>query len=93
MNSLALRAVQCSRWRWVDGMMFDKERTTVDLRVPDLGHPATVGCVLRLVREALPDCAIVDCGSGGATVGWGEQRLVLGSSLIEALIAALEAAE
>jgi hypothetical protein len=73
--ALARRAVACKGWRWMPGMSYwwcgsqdrvvDDERGTLrtdgDL-LPDLQDPATLGCMLALVREAwgeptyLPTC-------------------------------------
>lgn len=69
LETLALRAVACPRWRWMPGML-----TTYATRVnsvtrngspeprlgglieadplPALDDPATMGCLLALVREA-----------------------------------------
>ena len=63
MIALARRAVACRGWRWLPGM-----KLTAGLRIteslipftfsvdlPDLTDPATLGCLLALVREAW-DC-------------------------------------
>ena len=59
MLELARRAVACKHWRWTPGMLVlnGPRVLTVDERdmtglVPDLGDPATLGCVLALVRES-----------------------------------------
>lgn len=108
--ALARRAVACRGWRWMPGM-----KLTTGLRLseslvpftfavdlPDLTDPATVGCLLALVREAWDDeCACVlpiDYGPGG--VLWVAQLTAGGRSLTarhwpteaEALVAALEVA-
>ena len=55
---LGKRAVACKGWRWMPGMLTDfGERVThPDIRyigtLPDLTDPATIGCLLALVREA-----------------------------------------
>ena len=66
-KELARRAVKCARWRWMAGMAtypmdlpsMPGERLRVDglydVRdddpLPDLSDPATLGCLLALVRE------------------------------------------
>lgn len=63
MSDLARRLVACPRFRWVEGMRIASPPELASLRVapgsvvsphalPDLDDPATVGCVLALVREA-----------------------------------------
>jgi hypothetical protein len=63
---LGRRARRCSRWRWLPGMLTltgyhvsdeDAETdapTLFDDGLPDLRDPATVGCLLALVRDAWP---------------------------------------
>ena len=73
MLALARRAVACKGWRWMPGMLHGtavgnelKLRYRVgDLtlyldadRLPDLTDPATLGCLLALVREAYGDPAL-----------------------------------
>ena len=67
MSELAQRAVECKHWRWLPGMRvltYDAghrygQRVQDDGSwaggidpVPDLTDPATLGCLLALVREA-----------------------------------------
>lgn len=114
MIELAKRAVARKGWRWMpgmramptEGMVAAPLRLTDDydwphdlgLRLPDLSDPATMGCLLPLVREAwgYPTLSL----SEGLSSGWevwlwdGPSRLVRGQGKTEAeaLVAALEAA-
>ena len=106
-NALARRAVACKGWRWRPGMAYwwldDRDRVADtepgDLRrdgslLPDLTDPATLGCILALVREAWGDPRLVVIYHGeaaypGQSEGWGYSR---SASEAEALVAALEAA-
>ena len=49
MEDLGRRAVACKGWRWMQGML---RLTDKDDALPDLADPATLGCLLALVREA-----------------------------------------
>ncbi len=59
---LAKRAVACKGWRWVPGMLTTEGMRVVvpcfgddnepDDAIPDLTDPASLGCLLALVREA-----------------------------------------
>jgi hypothetical protein len=55
---LARRAVASPHWRWMPGMLTDVGERVTDPAVcylgtlPDLTDPATLGCVLALVRDA-----------------------------------------
>lgn len=63
--------------------------------LPDLSHPATLGCALHLVREAWND---PDCFAGGMAPGWwqcrpaGAPHPFNGDDEATALILALEGA-
>jgi len=65
LKALARRAVACKGWRWMPGMrgvrvdgttdriMDESEASTPNADIlPDLTDPATLGCLLALVREA-----------------------------------------
>lgn len=94
-HELGKRAVACSGWRWMPGMRCSPF-------VPDLRDPATLGCLLALVREAWGDPTIhltcVDSLEAGqydwivrsVADKWSSDLLI--DSEAEALVAALEAA-
>ena len=109
--ALARRAVACKGWRWMPGMLAHFEHDGRSVRVgmpdawasttalPDLTDPATLGCLLALVREhhKEPRLAVVPTGKG-----WSVSRVWLRSPHdrvagvhtleAEALVAALQAA-
>jgi len=65
MNELSKRAVACKGWRWMRGMLakdtglrLDEETDDWEGEVPDLSDPATLGCLLALVREVKADPSI-----------------------------------
>ncbi len=115
------RAVACRRWRWMPGMLACLEgcRPIRITEINDAGNalqeagwlpvlddPATVGCLLALVREAWGDPRLVamdqgDAGPRWTLVRWDEEwgtvdarpgHPITGLTEAEALIAALEAA-
>jgi hypothetical protein len=118
MIALSRRAVACTGWRWMPGMLahfeHDGRRVRVGMpdawasttAVPDLTDPATLGCLLALVREAWgcvvvtsPDYDEDDEGCQEPTVvGWRAVETVRwmpvgeGKTEAEALVVALEAA-
>jgi len=67
-NKLGKRAVACKNFYWMQGMLSSSGRrvgvwipgtvcgaSEEELVWPDLDDPATLGCLLHLVREAWPD--------------------------------------
>jgi hypothetical protein len=77
--ALARRAVACRRWRWMSGMRWwtEDDRGRLDHyqpdymgrplnALPDLTDPATLGCLLALVREAwqTPKAYVASRGEG-----------------------------
>lgn len=115
LRALADRVVACRHWRPMRGMRDLQGRTwTPDLLWrwhphdrPDLSDPATVGCLLALVREAWR-CAMItspdydydqeEARQGETVIGWRAVETVRwvtvgeGVSEAEALVVALEAA-
>ncbi len=107
--SLGKRVVTCKGWRWMPGMRWrtEDDRGRLDDfqpeymgrppdALPDLTDPATLGCLLALVREAWGDKAVIHIENNNwfyvETDGrhlWDEDNA---SSLLAALVAALEAA-
>lgn len=109
---LGRRAVACKHWRWMPGMLhgieaMDETRFVSrfsefsiyaddDGRIPILSDPATLGCLLHLVRQAW--------GVERAVVWWNEHDqgwvadvrprnfVFVRDSEAHALVAALEAA-
>jgi hypothetical protein len=66
LESLARRAVACKGWRWMPGMADCwggrvREGDGLDraAALPDFRDPATLGCLLALVREAYRQPRIV----------------------------------
>ena len=104
--TLARRAVACPHWRWMDGMLYKQDgvggRPVIATApiiqgggLPDLTDPATIGCLLALVREAW--------GSPHAYVGHSDKwvaafccevggRAFASTTEAAALVAALEVA-
>jgi len=111
-EELGQRALACKGWRWMPGMLtttpagqtwrldecddrggdpgFGREWG------PDLTDPATLGCLLALVREAYGNPRAVICWQGGAQCGYWETFVadseITADTEAEALVAALECA-
>ncbi len=106
LESLARRAVACRGWRWMPGMADCwggrvREGDGLDraAALPDFRDPATLGCLLALVREAWVDLHMVaHCDDRyGKTVWWLSRwgdlpRSCECSTEAAALVASLEAA-
>jgi hypothetical protein len=102
--ALAKRAVACKGWRWLPGMADCwggrvREGDGLDRATafPDLTDPATLGCLLALVREArgeptyLPTCLDVH-DEAWVVRPPGPWRQTRYESYASVLLAALEAA-
>ena len=107
LRALADRAVACRHWRPMAGMRDLQGRTwTPDLLWrwhphdrPDLSDPATLGCLLALVREAWGDKRTAvkwwepeGCAYYAHPLDTWQRPTTLFASEAEALVAALEAA-
>ena len=117
-NELARRAVACRHWRWMPGMRLQNGYMLKDEDfpthgdehgwLPDLSNPATLGCLLALVREAWGDSgAFCECSQVLGEPMWNVYLSSLqyrkqhkwkgtgvgdGDTEAKALVAALEAA-
>lgn len=110
-NDTAKRAVACAGWRWMPGMLSlppqadrcQRDGQMMVRRLPDFTDPATVGCILALVREANgapnvsswagPDGWGVGVWTGGMLWAFSALVLPVFATEADALVAALEAAE
>ena len=91
MIALGRRAVACKGWRWMQGML---SYLAGSRELPDLSDPATLGCLLALVREAWGDsktCARPDLEDDVWYVVT-RSGLAFAATEAEALVAALESA-
>lgn len=117
MIELGKRATACKSWRWIPGMLHgavvgdelkffyrvgDLTLHLDDERIPELTDPATLGCLLALVREAWgdPHASVGSAGWDDGEEGWvvvacsptSKWSLCNCKTEAEALVAALEAA-
>ena len=115
-EAIGKRAIACKHWRWMPGMLWwldgksgrmvgnDPSGTLLSFGFPDLSDPATLGCLLALVREAWGDPGALVCRRNPSA--WecdgrhnqdqrhrGDLFRFSGHTEAEALVAALEAAE
>lgn len=117
-EKLGKRAVSCKHWRWLDGVhVFSPAEHTGDTgctyRMPQDGHvlwrdypdltdPATLGCLLALVRQAWAnprlhavtdnEGSFVDPADGPHWRVFATNHCFEGNTEAEALVAALEGA-
>ena len=107
-EALPRRAVACRGWRWMPGMAFcdgaevwrvtsaQHAETIHADRTPDLTDPATLGCLLALVREAWGDPSAYTMAYCGRWTLCSDRDEEIdpgdGATEAAALVAALEAA-
>jgi hypothetical protein len=111
MKALGARAVACKGWKWMEGMLTSHSARLFDTvsnlgdgwlntdELPDLSDPATMGCLLALVREAWgSETHTAPVYLGDVHTGWAVwididlSRWFEGTTEAAALVAALEAA-
>lgn len=122
LKELGERAATCKHWKWMIGMRVEdgccgclvssfyfsqEEKRIFEKGWPDLKDPATLGCLLALVREAYKDDRAYVTSDGGIAPedrdpdrGWhvvarieGGAMHCCGDTEAEALVIALEQAE
>jgi hypothetical protein len=121
LEALGTRAVACKGWRWMPGMLglsTHSSSRSIWIRIvdppqddtsecwPDFSDPATLGCLLYLVREVgkTADVSAIRSAFKDGSVVWSisvetslalkmglEDGFVKGATEAEALVAALEA--
>jgi hypothetical protein len=121
LEALGTRAVACRHWRWMAGMLglsTHSSSRSIWIRIvdppqddtsecwPDFSDPATIGCLLYLVREVgkTADVSAIRSAFKDGSVVWSipvetslalkmglEDGFVKGATEAEALVAALEA--
>jgi hypothetical protein len=105
MIALARRAVACPKWRWMPGMKLTAGLRlseslvpfTFPVDLPDLNDPATLGCLLALVREAWGEPTYLPTCLDAHDEAWviespAQKRQTRYGSYASVLVAALEAA-
>jgi hypothetical protein len=106
-EQIARRAAACKGWRWEPGMRWrtEDDRGRLDDyqpeymgrppdALPDLTDPATLGCLLALVREAHGQSTLSPLKRGARSwclADYGTSALE-GETEVELLVAALESA-
>ena len=97
-TKLAHKAVNCRKhWKWVDGMVPITALLPLDKRLPDLTHPATIGCLLSALRGLYGKSLFAEACGGKWRLCYheGAETLVVvqsGETEAEVLVKALESA-
>lgn len=97
MKELAERTTACKGWRWMPGMLaldtglrLDEMTDDWEAELPDLNDPATLGCLLMILREVRGMCACYETVVGWRVYSTGGTLWSQGKSEAEALVKALE---